>query len=105
MFAGGFLHYFTEDWDEFNKFAGTGWQNTEFRSYYFTDHEPEAAHLKEMPESQQRRKPKPLDTEEHTNLKRTSTDHAKPGSPAEINGAGTAQQSEKDQPQQIQAKV
>jgi hypothetical protein len=34
-FAGGFLHYITDDWDSKDKFPGTGWANTEFRSYTF----------------------------------------------------------------------
>ncbi|KAK6599054.1 phosphoglycerate mutase [Botrytis cinerea] len=29
---GGFLHYFTEDWEDSSLFVGTGWTNTEFRS-------------------------------------------------------------------------
>ncbi|KAL9041242.1 MAG: hypothetical protein Q9214_004176 [Letrouitia sp. 1 TL-2023] len=32
---GGLLHYLTEDWTESGKFSGTGWENTEFRTYHF----------------------------------------------------------------------
>jgi len=35
IFAGGFLHYITDDWESKDKFPGTGWANTEFRSYTF----------------------------------------------------------------------
>ncbi|KAK2735014.1 hypothetical protein FQN57_001390 [Myotisia sp. PD_48] len=34
---GGFLHYFTEDWQDSTLYQGTGWANTEFRTYHFTD--------------------------------------------------------------------
>lgn len=32
---GGFLHYMTEDWAGHNPIAGTGWFNTEYRTYEF----------------------------------------------------------------------
>jgi len=32
---GGFLHFLTQDWDGMNPTAGTGWDNTEWRSYEF----------------------------------------------------------------------
>ncbi|KAM0719033.1 hypothetical protein Q7P37_004938 [Cladosporium fusiforme] len=32
---GGFLHYFTDDWEEPSRNPGTGWQNCETRSYAF----------------------------------------------------------------------
>ncbi|GAB7337931.1 hypothetical protein MBLNU457_4314t2 [Dothideomycetes sp. NU457] len=54
--------------------AGTGWANTEFRSYTFA---PEGgAHLIETPESRQRRAgtEKPLSKEEQKNLARTTSD-------------------------------
>jgi hypothetical protein len=69
--AGGFLHYFTEDWTDSNHFAGTGWANTEFRSYTFSPHEPDEAHIIETPESKARREPKVLDKNETEQLKRT----------------------------------
>ncbi|GAB1731292.1 hypothetical protein NU195Hw_g767t1 [Hortaea werneckii] len=71
---GGFLHYFTEDWSGSDRFAGTGWANTEFRTYTFSSSEPEQAHLIETPESRQRRcgDDKSLDREEQAQLKRTS---------------------------------
>jgi len=34
---GGYLHYFTEDWDDHGRFTGTGWANTETRSYEFVN--------------------------------------------------------------------
>ncbi|KAL4922319.1 histidine phosphatase superfamily [Aspergillus aurantiobrunneus] len=34
---GGVLHYFTEDWEDSSQFQGTGWVNTEYRTYEFTD--------------------------------------------------------------------
>ncbi|KAK4508395.1 hypothetical protein PRZ48_002133 [Zasmidium cellare] len=76
---GGFLHYFTEDFHDQDRFAGTGWANTEFRSYAFSTHEPEEAHLIETQESRERRKGdrKGLDSEEHVNLQRTGTEEGK----------------------------
>ena len=32
---GGYLHYFTDDWEDSNKYYGTGWLNTEARKYTF----------------------------------------------------------------------
>ncbi|EEQ83626.2 phosphoglycerate mutase [Blastomyces dermatitidis ER-3] len=32
---GGFLHYFTEDWEDSTLYQGTGWRNTEYRTYTF----------------------------------------------------------------------
>lgn len=55
------------------KFAGTGWANTEYRSYSFGSHESDKGHLVETQASRDRRDVKPLDKEERTNLKRTST--------------------------------
>ncbi|KAJ5316701.1 hypothetical protein N7508_001209 [Penicillium antarcticum] len=34
---GGFLHYFTEDWEDSSQFQGTGWTNTEYRTFTFTE--------------------------------------------------------------------
>ncbi|RAL16305.1 uncharacterized protein BO97DRAFT_440096 [Aspergillus homomorphus CBS 101889] len=34
---GGFLHYFTEDWEDSSQFQGTGWTNTEYRTYQFSE--------------------------------------------------------------------
>jgi len=34
---GGYLHYFTEDWEGTEKFTGTGWANCEYRAYEFLD--------------------------------------------------------------------
>lgn len=85
ILPGGFLHYFTEDWSGSDRFAGTGWANTEFRTYTFSSSEPEQAHLIETPESRQRRcgDDKSLDREEQAQLKRTSpTDVADRKAPA-----------------------
>jgi len=29
---GGFLHFFTEDWEDKDLYSGTGWANTEYRT-------------------------------------------------------------------------
>ncbi len=36
---GGFLHFLTGDWDGMNPVKGTGWDNTEWRSYEFVEAE------------------------------------------------------------------
>lgn len=41
MTHGGYLHYFTEDWEDSSMYQGTGWVNTEYRSYTFTEDSPE----------------------------------------------------------------
>ncbi|KAA8644257.1 uncharacterized protein ATNIH1004_008456 [Aspergillus tanneri] len=33
---GGFLHFFTEDWEDSSQYRGTGWLNTEYRTYIFS---------------------------------------------------------------------
>ena len=68
---GGYLHYFTEDWEGNEKFMGTGWANTEFRSYGFVDAGDEAASLMETRESRDRRKgaEKPLSADEQRELR------------------------------------
>lgn len=49
-----FLHYFTEDWsDNPGEESGTGWVNTEFRTYEYV--KGEGGHLKELAESRKRR--------------------------------------------------
>ncbi|CZT43250.1 uncharacterized protein RSE6_03255 [Rhynchosporium secalis] len=48
---GGYLHYFTEDWTGAGKFVGTGWTNTEVRSYGFVEGDRKGAGLKETRES------------------------------------------------------
>ncbi|KAH8903119.1 phosphoglycerate mutase-like protein [Coniochaeta sp. PMI_546] len=55
---GGFIHFFTEDWDGMNPSAGTGWDNTEYRTYEFVDpsgQDPTAS-LKETHPSWRRRR-------------------------------------------------
>lgn len=71
---GGYLHYFTEDWDGHEKFTGTGWANTEFRSYEFVDGEEENAGLVETKESRDRRKGEeiPLTRDEQRELRATA---------------------------------
>ncbi|KAI0204542.1 phosphoglycerate mutase-like protein [Astrocystis sublimbata] len=55
---GGILHFLTEDWSGIDPGRGTGWVNTEYRSYEFADktgQDPNAS-LVELPESCRRRK-------------------------------------------------
>lgn len=55
---GGYLHYFTEDWEDSNKYLGTGWYNCETRSYTFEagiDSNDDAAHIIETQESRRQR--------------------------------------------------
>ncbi|TGO62405.1 hypothetical protein BOTNAR_0114g00030 [Botryotinia narcissicola] len=70
---GGFLHYFTDDWEDSSLFVGTGWTNTEFRSYHFRaadSSDPNAA-VQETKESRERRKgtERPLTDDEQRNLR------------------------------------
>ena len=56
---GGYLHYFTDDWEDSYQYPGTGWHNCETRSYAFeedftTDVDAEAR-LTETMESRQKR--------------------------------------------------
>ncbi|KAK5163893.1 uncharacterized protein LTR77_010287 [Saxophila tyrrhenica] len=76
---GGYLHYLTEDWSDSARFAGTGWANTEFRSYSSSTYQADEAHFTETQESRRRRlgDEKPLDHNEATQLKRTSTNERK----------------------------
>ncbi len=73
-----FLHYFTEDWADSNKFPGTGWANTEFRSYRFKDPQDpqndDNASLVETNESRHRRRgtEKPLTDTEKMELRETT---------------------------------
>ena len=71
---GGYLHYFTEDWDGNEKFTGTGWANTEFRSYEFDTEAEETASLVETKESRSRRQgtEHPLSKTEQMELKHTA---------------------------------
>ncbi|PVH78443.1 hypothetical protein DL98DRAFT_590365 [Cadophora sp. DSE1049] len=52
---GGYLHYFTDDWDGAGKFVGTGWANTECRSYEFVEGDEHGAGLRETRESRLQR--------------------------------------------------
>ncbi|KAL8951335.1 MAG: hypothetical protein Q9222_002700 [Ikaeria aurantiellina] len=76
---GGLLHYLTEDWTGAAKFQvialqGTGWENTEFRSFHFVEGDDENAAIQETRESKGRRGggEKPLSKEEKTQLKETA---------------------------------
>jgi len=53
---GGFLHYLTEDWDGALGSVGTGWSNTEFRSYAFVDVDARNVSVRETKESRERRR-------------------------------------------------
>ncbi|KAL9113578.1 MAG: hypothetical protein Q9227_002316 [Pyrenula ochraceoflavens] len=55
---GGFLHYFTEDFEDSGVHNGTGWSNTEYRTYTWT--QEAEAHLIETPESRVRRGKSPV---------------------------------------------
>ncbi|KAK4999313.1 hypothetical protein LTR66_001637 [Elasticomyces elasticus] len=72
---GGSLHYLTEDWTGSQRYTemlpGTGWANTEYRSYTFDPANPANASMVETEESRRRRGPhaeKPLGKEEKSNL-------------------------------------
>lgn len=55
---GGYLHYFTDDWEDSNKYYGTGWLNTEARAYEYragVDSTDVEAALHETLESRARR--------------------------------------------------
>ena len=69
---GGYLHYFTEDWEGHEKFTGTGWANTEFRSYEFVEGDEAGAGLVETQESRERRKVIPLTKDEQRELRATA---------------------------------
>lgn len=56
-----FLHFLTEDWAGDGSPAGTGWANTEFRSYVFLEEEEGGnATIVETEESKARRVAHPL---------------------------------------------
>lgn len=56
---GGYLHYITDDWEDGNKVAGTGWENCEHRTYVFendfTADDDEQAWFTETMDSRRRR--------------------------------------------------
>ena len=87
---GGYLHYLTEDWDGHTQFTGTGWANTEYRSYEFVDGHEENAKLKETVESRKRRagSEHPLSADEQRNLRMSAEkDWHKAGFQGESGGA------------------
>ncbi|KAI9784736.1 MAG: hypothetical protein M1816_000739 [Peltula sp. TS41687] len=67
----------TEDWTDSNSLPGTGWENTECRSYQFMDEGGDNASLAETQESRQRRRgtEKPLTNDEQLQL-RVATEKA-----------------------------
>lgn len=72
--TGGYLHYFSQDWAGAEKYCGTGWANTEYRSYSFVDPASGIAKLEETAESRKRRAgdERPLTPDEQAVLKRTA---------------------------------
>ncbi|KAH8666608.1 histidine phosphatase superfamily [Xylariales sp. PMI_506] len=69
---GGILHFLTQDWEGIEQGRGTGWENTEYRSYEFEDatyQDPDAA-LKETHPSWRRRRGSaiPLSETEHRQI-------------------------------------
>ncbi|KAL2019199.1 hypothetical protein VTK56DRAFT_9999 [Thermocarpiscus australiensis] len=77
---GGFVHFLTQDWDGMNPEMGTGWDNTEWRSYEFVGgeqgkdgegEEEEEARLAETRASWRRRRgsAKPLTETEQMELR------------------------------------
>lgn len=71
---GGFLHYLTDDWEGNGKFTGTGWANTEYRSYEFVDQTEGRggqASIRETRSSREERRGSeiPLSREEQTQLR------------------------------------
>jgi broad specificity phosphatase PhoE len=56
---GGYLHYLTDDWESADKHSGTGWENTECRTYTFDSSfwsdDDEEAFISETMESRKRR--------------------------------------------------
>ena len=51
---GGLLHFLTQDWAGYDRFAGTGWANCEARTYEWVGDESDAA-MRETTESRRRR--------------------------------------------------
>ncbi|CAG8978019.1 hypothetical protein HYALB_00000689 [Hymenoscyphus albidus] len=87
---GGYLHYLTEDWDGHEKFTGTGWANTEFRSYEFESGTDGNAGLVETGESRGRRGREIPLTREEQRVLRSSAEEGWGASgfqvPAEVEG-------------------
>ncbi|KAL6714531.1 hypothetical protein ACLMJK_007956 [Lecanora helva] len=71
---GGLLHYFTEDWTDYNAVMGTGWANVEYRSFEFVNEEGENASIVETSRSKERRRgsEKPLTQTERMELRETA---------------------------------
>lgn len=61
---GGYLHYFTNDWEDSNKYLGTGWLNTETRAYTYAagveSNDDDAALVETMKSRVRRGKEQPM---------------------------------------------
>jgi broad specificity phosphatase PhoE len=62
---GGYLHYLTHDWEDADKWLGTGWDNTEYRPFIFekefeSDEDPEAYIVETMENRMMRGKDYPV---------------------------------------------
>jgi len=74
---GGFLHFFTDDWAGFPTFTGTGWANTECRSFEFVEDDAEASVI-ETRQSRERRRGSeiPLTKDEQRELRASAESEA-----------------------------
>lgn len=82
---GGLLHFLTEDWCGYEERLGTGWQNTEWRSYIFDTEAKrkegvDMASLKEKEESARRRQgtEQPLTADEEREYAAVNKDNRRP---------------------------
>ncbi|KKY13442.1 putative phosphoglycerate mutase family protein [Diplodia seriata] len=66
---GGLLHTFTQDWSGFDKYCGTGWANTEYRTYTFVPDSGDEARILETPESRAKRGAAPFSDAENLKMK------------------------------------
>lgn len=62
---GGLLHTFTQDYSGFDKYCGTGWANTEFRTYIFVSNSGDEARIIEDPECRTNRGAAPFSDAEN----------------------------------------
>ncbi|OJD30325.1 phosphoglycerate mutase family protein [Diplodia corticola] len=65
---GGLLHTFTQDWTGFDKYCGTGWANTEYRTYTFVPDSGDEARIVETPESRADRGAAPFSEAENLRM-------------------------------------
>ncbi|KAK7721939.1 hypothetical protein SLS57_005006 [Botryosphaeria dothidea] len=66
---GSLLHTFTQDWSDHDKYGGTGWANTEHRTYSFVPGSGDEARIVETPESRAARGASAFDDAENSKLK------------------------------------